>query len=152
MSYSPSTLKPLLKNAHLCKSSTKKEFTSEINSIEKKYLLHMYEFTDDIFKGYKIYTLSMSATIGIALNDTIDSIDIQEDEVYCYSGKELKHTLTKEEFKEKLNSYRTWIVNKKLKSRDEKTFEHFLSVARSVVQDELFYNYNLNLLRQGKLK
>jgi len=150
MSYNPSTLKPLLKNSPLCKSSTKKEYTSEINAIEKKYLLHMFQFSDDVFKGYKIYTLSMAETISIALNESIDSIDIQDDEVYCYNRKELKHTLTKEEFKEKLNSYRTWIVNKKLKSRDENTFERFLNIARSVVQDELFYNNTLNLLKQGK--
>ena len=42
----------------------------------------------------------MAETISIALNEHIDSIDIQDDEVYCYSRKELKHTLTKEEFKE----------------------------------------------------
>jgi hypothetical protein len=94
------------------------------------------DFTFSTFKGHDVYTLSIKATIGLALEENIVQIYVLDDKVDCYNDKGIKFELTHEKYKEYMENNHTWLVNKKLKSRSKKIFDYLVSLAKDIPHEK----------------
>lgn len=113
-------------------------YVEPLTKIECCHLLDEFngEFNFSTFKGYDVYTLSIKATIGLALEENIVQVYVLDDKVECYNDRGVKFELTHEKYKEYMDNNHTWLVNKKLKSRSKKILDYLVCIAKSIPPGE----------------